>query len=82
MVISKTRFLLGRQCANRWCCSRTISAYYHFVRIRPFLLLVTVLVLWGLYLTGRGIRKIEATILLSIYLAYAILRLADPAVPF
>ncbi|MEM1411759.1 MAG: sodium:calcium antiporter [Pseudomonadota bacterium] len=45
----------------------------------PVLLLITALVLWALYVSNRGIRKAEATVLLLIYVAYAILRLTDPA---
>lgn len=45
----------------------------------PILLLITLLVLWGLYVSRRGIRKPEAALLLSLYVVYAMLRLTDPA---
>jgi cation:H+ antiporter len=44
----------------------------------PVLLVVTVLVLGFLYVSRRGIRSIEATVLLSIYVAYSAVRLIGP----
>lgn len=44
----------------------------------PVLILVTVLVLGFLYVSRRGIRSIEAAILLTIYIAYAAVRLFGP----
>jgi len=44
----------------------------------PVLLLTTVLVLGFLYISKRGIRTVEAVILISIYLAYAAMRLVGP----
>ena len=44
----------------------------------PVLLLVTVLVLGFLYVSRRGIKSIEAGILLAIYIAYAAVRLMGP----
>ncbi len=44
----------------------------------PVLLLTTVLVLGFLYVSRRGIRSIEAMILLTIYLVYAAVRLVGP----
>lgn len=45
----------------------------------PVLFLITLIVLWALYVSGRGIHKTEATVLLTLYLLYALLRLTDPA---
>jgi cation:H+ antiporter len=44
----------------------------------PVLILVTILVLGFLYLSKRGIRAIEAGILLTIYITYAAVRLIGP----
>ena len=44
----------------------------------PVLLAVTVLVLVFLYVTRRGVRAPEASVLLAIYIGYAFLRLAGP----
>ena len=44
----------------------------------PFLLVVTLVVLLALYVSRRGIQKTEASILLLIYLAYVVVRLAGP----
>ena len=44
----------------------------------PVLLLITLIVLYALYISRRGVQKTEATILLAIYLGYAIVRLAGP----
>lgn len=44
----------------------------------PILLVVTILVLIFLYVTRRGVRAPEASLLLAIYIGYAILRLAGP----
>ena len=44
----------------------------------PVLLLVTLIVLYALYVSRRGIQKTEAVILLAIYLAYVVVRLAGP----
>ena len=44
----------------------------------PVLFIVTTLVLIFLYVTRRGIRGPEATVLLTIYIAYALLRLGGP----
>ena len=44
----------------------------------PVLIVVSLLVLGFLYLSKRGIRSIEAAILLTIYIAYAAVRLAGP----
>jgi len=45
----------------------------------PVLLLITVTVLFCLYVSRRGIHKPEAMFLLTVYLAYAVVRLSDPA---
>jgi len=44
----------------------------------PVLLVTTILVITFLYVTGRGIRRPEAIVLLLIYLGYAAVRLAGP----
>ena len=44
----------------------------------PVLLLVSVLVILFMYVSGRGIRKPEATLLLVIYVAYVGVRLTGP----
>ena len=44
----------------------------------PVLFVVTVLVLYFLYVTRRGIRHFEAAILMAIYLSYATVRLVGP----
>jgi len=44
----------------------------------PVIFIVTILVLGFLYVSNRGIRKIEASILLTIYVAYAATRLIGP----
>lgn len=44
----------------------------------PVLFVVTMLVLLFLYVTGRGIKSIEASILLTIYVGYVIVRLGGP----
>jgi len=44
----------------------------------PVLLLTTILVLGFLYVSRRGIRTVEAVVLLSIYFAYAAMRLVGP----
>ena len=44
----------------------------------PVLLLVTILVLIFLYVTRRGIRAPEASVLLVIYIGYVFLRLGGP----
>ncbi len=44
----------------------------------PVLIVVSLLVLGFLYLSKRGIRSIEAAVLLTIYIAYAAVRLAGP----
>jgi cation:H+ antiporter len=44
----------------------------------PVLFVVTMLVLMFLYVTGRGIKSIEASILLTIYFGYVIVRLGGP----
>ena len=44
----------------------------------PVLFVVSVLVLFFLYVTGRGIRSPEAALLLSIYIGYAAVRLVGP----
>jgi cation:H+ antiporter len=44
----------------------------------PVIFFVTILVLGFLYVSKRGIRKIEASILLTIYVAYAATRLIGP----
>jgi cation:H+ antiporter len=44
----------------------------------PVLLIVTVLVLYFLYVTRRGIKTFEAAILLTIYFVYAAVRLGGP----
>jgi cation:H+ antiporter len=44
----------------------------------PVLFVVSVLVLFFLYVTGRGIRSPEAAILLTIYIGYAAVRLVGP----
>jgi len=44
----------------------------------PVLIVVTILVLGFLYISKRGIRAIEAGILLTIYIAYAAVRLVGP----
>jgi cation:H+ antiporter len=44
----------------------------------PVLLLTTVLVLGFLYVSRRGIHRLEASILLTIYIAYAATRLIGP----
>lgn len=45
----------------------------------PVLALITLVVLWSLYVSRRGIHKAEAIVLLGLYAAYAWLRLVDPA---
>ncbi len=45
----------------------------------PVLFLITVIVLFCLYVSRRGIRATEAILLLTIYVVYALLRLSDPA---
>ncbi|MEE4174411.1 MAG: sodium:calcium antiporter [Xanthomonadales bacterium] len=45
----------------------------------PVLFGITGIVLWSLYVSRRGIHAPQATVLLAIYLVYAGLRLADPA---
>ena len=45
----------------------------------PILALITLVVLWSLYISRRGIHKIEAVLLLGLYVVYAWLRLVDPA---
>ena len=45
----------------------------------PVLFIITGIVLYALYVSRRGIRVVEATILLTIYVVYAGLRLTDPA---
>lgn len=44
----------------------------------PVIFVVTILVLGFLYVSKRGIRRVEATILLTIYVAYAATRLIGP----
>lgn len=44
----------------------------------PALLLVTLIVLFALYVSRRGVQKREAAILLAVYLGYVFLRLAGP----
>ena len=44
----------------------------------PILLVVTSLVLVFLYVTGRGVRVLEASVLLAIYIGYVFLRLSGP----
>jgi len=44
----------------------------------PVLFLITTLVLGFLYVSRRGIRKMEGIILVTIYLAYAATRLIGP----
>lgn len=44
----------------------------------PVLALVTLIVLFALYISRRGIQKTEATILLTIYFGYVLLRLTGP----
>jgi cation:H+ antiporter len=44
----------------------------------PFLFVTTFLVLMFLYVTGRGIKKPEAVLLLFIYFSYAAVRLVGP----
>lgn len=44
----------------------------------PVLLLVTVLVILFMYVSRRGIRKVEASLLLAIYVGYVLLRLTGP----
>lgn len=44
----------------------------------PVLLVVTSLVLVFLYVTGRGVRALEASVLLAIYIGYVFLRLNGP----
>ena len=44
----------------------------------PVLFVVTVLVLFFLYVTGRGIRSPEAALLLTVYIGYAVVRLGGP----
>ncbi len=44
----------------------------------PVLLVVTILVLIFLYVTRRGVRAPEASVLLTIYIGYVVLRLAGP----
>ena len=55
----------------------TVPAAILFVDL-PVLFVVTVLVLYFLYVTRRGIKAFEATILMAIYLTYAAVRLAGP----
>jgi cation:H+ antiporter len=45
----------------------------------PVLFAITGIVLCCLYVSRRGIQALEATILLSLYVVYAVLRLSDPA---
>ena len=45
----------------------------------PVLFAITGIVLFCLYVSRRGIHALEATILLTIYLVYAVLRLTDPS---
>lgn len=44
----------------------------------PVLFVVTLLVLFFLYVTGRGIRSPEAALLLTLYIGYAVVRLGGP----
>jgi cation:H+ antiporter len=44
----------------------------------PVLLLVTLIVLFSLYISRRGVQKTEAAILLAVYVGYVFLRLAGP----
>jgi len=44
----------------------------------PVLLLITLIVLFALYVSRRGIQKTEAIILLTIYIGYVVVRLAGP----
>ena len=44
----------------------------------PVLFVVSVLVLFFLYVTGRGVRSPEAAVLLTIYISYAAVRLIGP----
>lgn len=44
----------------------------------PVLLLVTLIVLYALYISRRGVQKTEAAILLAVYISYIFLRLAGP----
>jgi cation:H+ antiporter len=44
----------------------------------PVLFVVSVLVLFFLYVTGRGVRSPEAALLLTIYIGYAAVRLVGP----
>ena len=44
----------------------------------PVLFVVSVLVLFFLYVTGRGVRSPEAALLLTIYISYAAVRLIGP----
>ena len=55
----------------------TVPAAILFVDL-PVLFVVTVLVLYFLYVTRRGIKAFEATILMAIYLIYAAVRLTGP----
>ncbi len=44
----------------------------------PILLVTTVLVLTFLYVTRRGVRAPEASVLLALYIGYIFLRLGGP----
>ena len=44
----------------------------------PVLMLITLIVLLALYVSRRGIQKTEAVVLLAIYIAYVVVRLAGP----
>ncbi len=44
----------------------------------PVLFLVTLIVLFALYVSRRGVQKVEATVLLGFYLAYVLIRLTGP----
>ncbi len=55
----------------------TVPAAILFVDL-PVLFVVTVLVLYFLYVTRRGIKAFEAIILMAIYLTYVAVRLAGP----
>jgi len=45
----------------------------------PALMVITVIVLYSLYFSRRGIHAPQATLLLGLYLVYAVVRLADPS---
>lgn len=45
----------------------------------PVLLLITLTVIYCLYVSRRGIHRTEALILLGIYVAYALIRLSEPS---